>query len=95
MIQENYVIRFAFTLEDGNVAIPLTAVVDIDPERKQYQIKDLRSLFSPTRNILPDILIKKSKGQWVYSDSGRANNLSLAVGQAIDEHERNLFSESH
>jgi hypothetical protein len=90
MIQENYAIRFAFILDGRNVAIPLAAVVEIDPERKQYHIKDFRSLHSPTHNVLPDMLIKKVKGQWVYSDSSRSNELTLAIGRAIDQHENTL-----
>jgi hypothetical protein len=95
MIQESYSIRFAFTLEDRRLAVPLTAMVEFDANRQQYHIKNLRTLHATGHDILPDMRIKKVKGQWVYSDSGRANNLSLAVGHAIDHHQSAAGSERH
>jgi hypothetical protein len=81
MIQENYAIRFAFLLDGGNVAVPLTAKVETGPDRKQYLIKDLRNFHSPTHDVLPDMLIKKVKSQWVYSDSSRSNELTFVIGR--------------
>ena len=85
MIQESYSIGFAFKLDDEELAVPLTATVEFDAGQQQYNIKNLRSLCAPNHDVLPDMRIKKVKGKWVYIDSERANNLSLAVGQAIDQ----------
>jgi hypothetical protein len=34
--------------------------------------------------ILPEIAIRKHHGLWVHTDSGKATDLSIAIGKAID-----------
>jgi hypothetical protein len=65
MIQESYSIGFAFKLDDKELAVPLTAIVEFDPGQQHYHIKNFRSLRAPTHDILPDMRLKKVKGNWV------------------------------
>jgi hypothetical protein len=50
-----------------------------------YTVNEIRRLDQETGSLLPPIQIKKKAGQWVHTDSDKETDLSVAIGQAIDD----------
>jgi hypothetical protein len=50
-----------------------------------YTVTDIRRLDQETGSLLPPIHVRKKAGQWVHTDSDKETDLSVAIGQAIDE----------
>jgi hypothetical protein len=92
MLEENYTIWFVAKLDDTELKISLIAEVATDPLRRHYYVRNIRHVRALSSRLLPDMLIEKIKGLWVYSDCGRENNLTIVVGQAIDQHEQTVMS---
>jgi hypothetical protein len=50
-----------------------------------YTINDIRRLEQDSGSLLPPLNIKKKNDQWVHTDSDKETDISVAIGQAIDE----------
>jgi hypothetical protein len=84
MITSSYSIAFEFPLESSNHSIAVTADVDVHHSATYYAVKNFRTSSNPSKQVLPDITIKKFRGRWVHTDSEKATHLSTIVGNAID-----------
>lgn len=87
MLTSSYTIAFIYTLDNGRFNIPLIGEVEKHHSEPHYFIKNIRMKHNARASILPDIQLKKSKGQWVHRDSGKETDLSIAAGKAIEEYE--------
>jgi hypothetical protein len=88
MLTSSYSIAFEFPLEFSNHSIAVTADVDVHHSVTYYTVKNFRTGSNPSKQILPDITIKKLGGRWVHTDSEKATHLSSMVGDAIDHVEQ-------
>ena len=84
MITASYTIAFDFLIAPARPNIPLEADVQEHHSDTYYVVSNFRFSGQGSRQILPDIKIRKVNGQWVHTDSGKATDLSTAVGNAID-----------
>lgn len=84
MITANFNIRFDFRLETARLSIILEADVQEHHSATYYVITNFHIPGHHNRTILPPISIRKEKGQWVHTDSGKATELSAAAGKAIE-----------
>jgi hypothetical protein len=89
MITSSFIIHFDFLGDEGKLKIPLVADVEVHHSRPSYVIKNFKVPGREGRSLLPEIRLRKSDDQWVHADSGKASELSIAVGQAIDAREKN------
>ena len=83
MISAAFSIRFDFLVEAASAKILLEADVQEHHSEIFYKVSNFR-ITGQGRSILPEINIRKEGSQWVHVDSGKATDLSIAVGQAID-----------
>jgi hypothetical protein len=88
MANPSYVISFKCRLDNTNLVILLTAEVELHHSRIYYVVKNFRTANPSTRPVLPNIEIRKVNGIWVHRDSEKETDLSIAAGNAIDQHER-------
>jgi len=84
MITDAFNLRFDFLVEAARVSLLLEADVQEHHSDTYYTVTNFRIAEKGTRSILPDIKIRKDRGQWVHLDSGQPTDLSTAVGRAID-----------
>lgn len=84
MITANYDIRFDFRLETARLNIILEASVEEHHSDPYYIVSNFHIPGQGDRVILPPITIRKAKGEWVHTDSGKATALSAAAGRAIE-----------
>ena len=77
-------IVFDFKIDQTRLQIQLMADVEVHHSDVYYVVKNFRLPGRPQGAIMPEMKIKKVKGQWVHTDSGKSTDLSEAVGQAID-----------
>jgi len=85
MITATFSIRFGFLVDATTLNITLEADVQQHHSDTFYNVSNFRIPGHALRHILPEITIRKEHGLWVHTDSGKATDLSIAVGQAIDE----------
>jgi len=78
-------IVFDFKIDQSRLQIQLMADAEVHHSDTYYIVKNFRLPGSPRGEILPPIQIKKAKGRWVHTDSGKSTDLSEAVGHAIDQ----------
>jgi hypothetical protein len=84
MITANFDIRFKFQVETARLNMILEADVQEHHSETYYIISNFHTPGHDNRTVLPGIAIRKHKGQWVHTDSGKATDLSAAVGKAIE-----------
>ena len=83
MITARYEIEFAFSLDEAKLALRLSAEVEVHHSQLFYIVKNIRRK-GAAAPVLPQISIKKVASRWVHTDSGKASQLSEAVGKAIE-----------
>jgi hypothetical protein len=84
MITATYPIRFNFLVDSARLDITLEADVQEHHSASYYVVGNFHVPGHRKRTALPQISVKKAKGVWVHTDSGKSTELSLAVGKAID-----------
>jgi len=52
-----------------------------------YLIKDIRPAHKEGGSLLPPVKLRKVEAVWVYSDSLKPSNVSMAIGKALDRRE--------
>jgi hypothetical protein len=77
-------ISFSLVLIDS-LHLRLKGTIDEQPNGS-YIITNIRRAEQENGALLPPIQIKKKVDQWVHTDSEKETDLSLAIGQAIEEH---------
>lgn len=77
-------ISFSLVLVDS-LHLRLKGTIDEQPNGS-YTITNIRRTEQENGALLPPIQIKKKGDQWVHTDSEKETDLSLAIGQAIEEH---------
>lgn len=75
-------ISFSLVLVDS---LHLRLKGDIVHADGDYTITNIRRMEQETGFLLPPIRIKKKNGRWVHTDSDKETDLSVAIGEAIDE----------
>jgi|HubBroStandDraft_6_1064221.scaffolds.fasta_scaffold2306290_1 hypothetical protein len=83
MRQPGY-ISFSLVLVDS-LHLRLKGKID-EQANGSYTITNIRRIEQENGSLLPPIQIKKKGDQWVHTDSEKETDLSLAIGQAIEEH---------
>ena len=81
----NFPIQFNLLVEAARLNLVLEADVQEHHSDIYYIVTNFRRSGHASRTVLPSIAIRKEGGQWVHTDSGRATELSAAVGRAIDD----------
>jgi len=84
MITATFNIRFGFLVDAARLNIILEADVQEYTSEASYKVTNFRIPCHNHQQVLPEITIRKENGLWVHTDSGKATDLSIAVGQAID-----------
>lgn len=84
MITANFTICFDFLVDTARVSIPLEADVQEHHSETFFIVRNFRIPGHSNHQILPEITIRQRKGQWVHTDSGKATDLSMAIGKAIE-----------
>ena len=84
MNNANYPIRFSFAVDAAKIRVTLEAEVQEHHSQTYYVISNFQIPGYRGHALLPPITIERSNGLWVHKDSGKATNLSIAVGKAID-----------
>lgn len=89
MFTQEYPVRFSYAIDDENALyIHLSASVRWQPYSGTYIINEFSGVSTGDFVVsLPEMRICKREGVWVHTDSEAETRLSLAVGQAIDDHE--------
>jgi hypothetical protein len=88
MITYAYSIDFVFPLESSHLSISVTADVEVHHSVTHYLVRNFRAGLKHDHPVLPDIAIKKLNGRWVHMDSEKETQLSILVGNAIDQTEK-------
>jgi len=84
MTTSTFAIHFDFWGDGGSFKICLVANVEIHHSQTYYVVNNFKVPDREGQSLLPEITIRKVKGQWVHIDSGKMSDLSMAAGQAID-----------
>jgi hypothetical protein len=84
MSTATYYIHFEFLVDSARLNIKLGADVREHHSETYYVVTNFHIPGNGNRLVLPEMKIRKEKGQWVHTDSGYATDLSTAVGQAIE-----------
>ncbi|HVS95677.1 MAG TPA: hypothetical protein VHE54_04295 [Puia sp.] len=84
MITSTFSIRFNFPVDAARLNITLQADVQEHHSDTYYLVSNFHVPGHDNRPMLPPIKIRKEGDLWVHTDSGKATNLSVAAGEAID-----------
>jgi hypothetical protein len=84
MTTATFNIRFEFLMDAARLNIILEADIREHHSDTYYVVNNFRIPGQSHRQVLPEISIRKQNGVWVHTDSGKATDLSIAVGKAID-----------
>lgn len=89
MFTQEYPVHFSYAIDDESLLlIHLTASVRWQPYSGTYIINRYIRTEAVDFNVtLPEIRICKRDALWVHTDSEAETRLSLAIGQAIEDHE--------
>ena len=80
-----YTIAFDFDIRPAKMKIPLMADVELHFSEPHYIVRNIRMPYqTKDQPVLPEVDLKKVRGIWVHSESGKESELSLAIGKAID-----------
>jgi hypothetical protein len=85
---DSYTIAFNFLADDGRLKVHLLADVELHHSQPYYVIRNFKTIGRKTSSGLPEIRLKRSKGLWVHTDSGKVSDFGNAIGQAIDAYEQ-------
>ena len=85
---DSYTIAFNFLADDGRLKVDLLADVELHHSQPYYIIRNFKTIGRGTSSGLPEIRLKRVKGLWVHTDSGKVSDLGNAIGQAIDAYEQ-------
>ena len=77
-------VSFSLVLVDS-LHLRLKGDMDEQPNGS-YTITNICRTEQDNGALLPPIQIKKKGDQWVHTDSEKETDLSVAIGQAIEEH---------
>ncbi|HTJ12639.1 MAG TPA: hypothetical protein VL547_11465 [Dinghuibacter sp.] len=84
MITATFDIRFNFGVDAARLNILLEATVREHHSDEYYVVSDFHIPGHASRSVLPTITIRKQGLLWVHTDSGKATDLSTAVGYTIE-----------
>ena len=84
MSTSTFTIRFGFPVDAARLNITLEADVQEHHSDTFYVVSNFHVPSHDSRPMLPPIRIRKEGNVWVHTDSGKATNLSVAAGEAID-----------
>jgi hypothetical protein len=80
----NYPIWFSFAVDAVKIRLTLEAEVQEHHSNTYYIVSNFQIPGHRGNAVLPPITIERTNGLWVHRDSGKATNLSTAVGEAIE-----------
>ena len=84
---DSYTVAFDFLADDGRLKVHLLADVELHHSQPYYIVRNFKTIGRGVSSALPEVRLKRARGLWVHTDSGKVSDLSTAIGQAIDAYE--------
>jgi hypothetical protein len=90
-----FTIIFAYSSSDNPHPALLTAIVEKQKSGEVYVIRNIKAHNKnkekqAAATDLPDLRLKMDDVKWLDANSGKPTNLSLAIGNAIEQHQARL-----
>ncbi|HEY4289523.1 MAG TPA: hypothetical protein VGN00_20620 [Puia sp.] len=88
----SYNIAFDFLADEGRLKVHLQADVELHHSQPYYIVRNFRTTGREVSSGLPEVRLRRNKGVWVHTDSGKVSDLGTAIGEAIDAYEQSQKS---